>query len=153
MIKTHHQDTVQSRQNNIKILPEKIELLWSFISTNLKMSIKSERVVRSFFFRDLRLQTITIVWVIRNGRRSLLFFNLDKLTSSNFKMEGHFFFGINCLLYKCTAIKKYSIEKSWLNFYNYLVVVAYLKCVPFSFYKKMYFIVGFIPFAAIHMSQ
>ena len=74
MIKIHHQDAVQTRQNNIKILPEKIELC-NFISTNLKMSIKLERGERSFF-RDL---TITIVWVIRNGRWSILLFILGKL--------------------------------------------------------------------------
>ena len=101
MIKIHHQDAVQTRQNNIKILPEKIELC-SFISTNLKMPIKSERGER-----------------LSNQKWSLINFIIhSRQTNKFFKMNGHIFFGINCLLYKCIAIKKYSIEKSWLNFYN-----------------------------------
>ena len=34
-----------------------------------------------------------------------------------------------------------------------LVAFAYLKCVLFSFYKRKYFIVESILFAAIHMLQ
>ena len=95
MIKIHHQDAVQTRQNNIKILPEKIELC-SFISTNLKMPIKSERGER-----------------LSNQKWSLINFIIhSRQTNKFFKMNGHIFFGINCLLYKCIAIKKYSIEKT-----------------------------------------
>ena len=114
MIKIHHQDGVQTRQNNIKILPEKIELC-SFISTNLKMPIKSERGER------LSNQNWSLINFIIHSRQTnkkffkwmdiffseLIACSINALQSKNIQLKNHdWIFTISglCLFKMCAFL-------------------------------------------------